>query len=131
MMQSPDHGRTHARCHVTASHHTAFDGTQQSLNDVVRSGHLMHVPPRVAKRGLAIQSGKAVPFAKGILGFRTEGTQQVDHLFGQTTDRFEALGVLIPGHDYMVSCFAKQADFPDYRKAFDRIIGSFKLVAFK
>ena len=130
MMQSPDYGRTHAHCAVTASHDT-FAETQDDLNKVMRSGHLMQVPARVARRGLTVQNGKTIQFAKGILGFATEGTQRTDQLFSQTADRFEALQVLIPGHAYMVSCFAALALFPAQRKAFDQTIASFKLVASK
>ena len=130
MIQSPDYGRTHAHCAVTATR-DAFAKPQDELNKIVRSGHLMRVPARVARRGLTIQSGKTIQFAKGILGFATEGTQRTDHLFSQTADRFEALQVLIPGHSYMVSCFAAPALFPAHRKAFDQTIASFKLVASK
>jgi hypothetical protein len=131
LTRSPDYDRTGVFCEVTASHDPALGRTQEDLNNVAKSGHLMHVTARMAKRGLAVQSGKAVQFAKGILGFMSEGTQRIDHLFGQSTDRFEALQVLIPEHGFVVSCFAGEADFPAHRKAFDQTIASFKLIAFK
>ncbi|GEM_PF-3948051 len=129
-MRSPDFDRTRMHCDVTATH-DAFAETQDDLNKVMRSGHLMHPPARVARRGLTIQSGKTIQFAKGILGFTTEGTLRTDHLFSQTMDRFETLQVFIPGRSYMVSCFAASAVFAAHRKAFDQTIASFKLVASK
>jgi hypothetical protein len=135
-MQSPDYGTTHANCSITAAREE-FAQTQESLNRVMSSGHMMRVSKSEARLGMVMRSGRAVPFANGILGFATEATLRVDHLIGRqrlfgaysTTYRLESLEVMIPGHAYIASCSAEQTDFAGHREAFDRIIASFKLVA--
>jgi hypothetical protein len=136
IMQSPDFGTAHANCSITAARKEIAQ-TQESLNRVMSSGHMMRVSKSEARFGVVILSGRAVPFANGILGFAKEGTLRVDHLIGRqrlfgtytTAYRFESLEVMVPGHAYIVSCSAEQTDFAGHREAFDRIIASFKLVA--